>query len=464
MNRIPQQFGQNLLAWGVVSLALTCSACVTNPQMARSNSSENGALQAIYKETVGGANPKAARKSRPSNSPLPNPATSVGDDRQAYRDPALQQIGYTDETLPPCPQGPVLNAQPGPISTQCPPGGYCPDRFTGCPPEPRWPAAGPNPFGPGMMACDVCNLPSHEKFPDEYLCDGGDRDLPVHYSSQARLSLDTEDTVLEYTDRTGVERMKASNRVCIYAPRFASVRTVSRPQEEHSTNEVAGLDQLATTRGIHTKLTIANEVQRDMMGGVVVRSRVSGLESESTFATTAQLRAPSINEKLLNVYQALTFVRLGRMDESERARLSGGIQAAALWTREQFPIISAKTDMAIEGHFEQAAGALTIVEEKEESENLRIVKLADKQTALPGDVIQFTIRYDNLGGREVHYVRIVDNLTPRLQYVEDSATSDRAGRLVLQDNGEGSQILIWEMDEPLKGKSGGVVTFNARVR
>jgi len=52
------------------------------------------------------------------------------------------------------------------------------------------------------------------------------------------------------------------------------------------------------------------------------------------------------------------------------------------------------------------------------------VKLADKQIAKPGDIVTFTIRYDNIGDREVHDVVIIDNLTPRLEYIEDSAECD----------------------------------------
>ena len=95
---------------------------------------------------------------------------------------------------------------------------------------------------------------------------------------------------------------------------------------------------------------------------------------------------------------------------------------------------------------------------------LRIVKLADKKTALPGDVITFTIRYDNLGDRELHHIRIIDNLTPRLEYVDDSATSNRAGKLVVEDNEEGSLVLKFELSQPLPGHTGGVVTFKVKVR
>jgi uncharacterized repeat protein (TIGR01451 family) len=95
---------------------------------------------------------------------------------------------------------------------------------------------------------------------------------------------------------------------------------------------------------------------------------------------------------------------------------------------------------------------------------LRIVKLADRDVALPGEIVTFTIRFDNLGDRPVTKVVIVDNLTPRLEYVDDSATLDRDGRLITEDNGEGSLILRWELDEPLPGRTGGVATFQARVR
>jgi len=95
---------------------------------------------------------------------------------------------------------------------------------------------------------------------------------------------------------------------------------------------------------------------------------------------------------------------------------------------------------------------------------LRIIKLADRSAAQPGDVIAFTIRFDNIGDREVQDVVIIDSLTDRLEYIDDSATCDRKGTLYTEDNGEGSLILRWELDEPLAARSGGVVTFQARVR
>lgn len=460
MISLSKNWNRNGLGKSVVFLAFACSACTSISPASRTTQVDGRPVHAIYQESV--ANQQKAGRNVRAQDAAPMPSESHAAAPPAVRrDPALQQIAYTE-----APAYGSLSPQPN-QGQWCPP--LCPPYQLQpygppCPPEVRLPAAGPNPMAPGMLACDVCNLPSIEKYPDEYLCDGGDRDQPVHYDAFSRIGLDTEDTVLEFTDRSGKQNTKPSNRVCVYAPRFASVRTVSIPHSGQGTSEVGGVQHMASTHGMHARLKPSNEVKREMVGGVAVRSRASGLEMEMAFDSVAQLRRPSAEEKVVNLHQSLAFVQFGQIDDTESAMLKLSLQNAMLWTRDQYPVISSKTDSAMEGHFEQSVATITAIEEKDEAENLRIVKLADKKTAASGDEIQFTIRYDNLGGREVHHIRIVDNLTPRLVYVDDSATSDRAGRLILQDNGEGSNVLVWEIDEPLPGKSGGVVTFKARVR
>ena len=51
---------------------------------------------------------------------------------------------------------------------------------------------------------------------------------------------------------------------------------------------------------------------------------------------------------------------------------------------------------------------------------LRLIKLASERDAILGDVVEFTLRYDNIGVEPIGNVTIVDNLTTRLEYVEDS--------------------------------------------
>lgn len=356
---------------------------------------------------------------------------------------SIQQVGHTQVSDPNCP----------PFITQCPP-------------EPRWMAPSANPFAPGMVGCQCETAVLPEKFPDEYLCDGGDRNLPVHYGAFTREGLDTEDTVAEYTDHTGKERIRPSNRVCVYAPRLSTVRTISRPYEDMKLDEVARTGGSVGTDQMHTRLKPAHNVKNQMSSRVQVRSRASGLESEQLQGNVSNVRSLIIHEKLLNVYQDLSFVQFGKLQSTDAARLNYGIQASLIWSREQYPVISAKTDMAMTGTYEAHAATIVGIDDKKSDEpgKLRLVKLADKQTAQSGEIVEFTIRYDNQGPNTVHHVRIVDNLTPRLAYVDDSATSDREGRLVVQDNGEGSLVLVWELTNPLPPKTGGVVSFKARIR
>ena len=90
--------------------------------------------------------------------------------------------------------------------------------------------------------------------------------------------------------------------------------------------------------------------------------------------------------------------------------------------------------------------------------------MADRQTALPGEIVTFRIEYENIGDLPLSEINIVDNLTPRLGYVPDSGISSRAAILGVTDNGEGSVILSWKLNDALPGKTRGFVTFKARVR
>ena len=139
------------------------------------------------------------------------------------------------------------------------------------------------------------------------------------------------------------------------------------------------------------------------------------------------------------------------------------VQNAVVWTRVQTPVIVAKDDAVqiVEARFkvEELAGT-----DPKGPGNLRITKLADLKIAAQDDEITFTIRYQNQGDSPVTEVTIVDNLTPRLEYIEGSQTNSLPSQFETLDNGEGSKILRWELDEPLPGRTTGTITFRARVR
>lgn len=306
--------------------------------------------------------------------------------------------------------------------------------------------------------------PAH-LYPDEYLFDGGDRAKPIHFDDFRRLGLDTEDTIAEYTDHTGKRKFEHSNRVAVYAPRFAAVRTIDQPEQDVSGHRASSMLLGEKSGGIDGRRIPAHHKGRNVADGVRMRSRGSSLDTERKDASargTVAIASHGLNARAV---ENLAIIRSGRFDRTQEAVLAMGIQAAAKWTRRQSPMIMATNQQQSEVSASFNPSAYIGREDmRKTTGKLRIVKVADKQTAEPGETITFTIRYDNTGDRELHHIRILDNLTPRLEYVKDSADSERAGRLVVEENQEGSLVLKFELADPLPGHTGGVVKFQAKVR
>ena len=363
----------------------------------------------------------------------------------------------------------IESAQPGHVSVSSP----VPSQLAALQPAAfSHPTVCPPPYAP-MIQPPVGALPAPvlpegnpvHLYPDEYLFDGGDRDKPVHYDEFRRLGLDTEDTVAEYTDHLGKRKVKPTNRVAVYAPRFAAVRTVSQSADGTNARQVSGLQEQARVAGVRSRAGTANHKGRNVPDGVRVRVRGSGIDADRRDVTLAKRTAPATHRANRRPLENLTLLRTGTFDRTQEAVLAMGIQAAAAWTKKTYPVIVGSRRDATEVSARSEQHFMTGVDDSHKTKGeLRIVKVADKETAQPGDVVTFTIRYDNVGDRALHHIRIVDNLSPRLEYVHDSADSDRKGKLVVEDNAEGSLVLKFELTEPLKGHTGGVVKFKAKVR
>lgn len=335
---------------------------------------------------------------------------------------------------------------PGEPRTQlsCPPGASCPPMLPAMP-------QGPGAFPP-------------ESSDDEYICDGGDRHLPVRYDSFQRLGLDLEDTVAEFPDETGKVQVRASNRVCVYAPRFGSVRSMTAPNEDFVFTRAAGTHEKTTVAGYDHRMVLDERVQRDALHGLDMRSRASGLgQLQIDESLASDVRADQ-HEILLNVFEDYTAFKEGRFDRIDTAALALARDTAFEWSQQQAP--------TIQGHYRGGqmvearvyAQEYVGVEDRSTPGDLQITKIVDKKVALPGDEITFTVRFDNVGDREILEVRVIDNLSPRLQYVPGSVQSNLAGELDIQPNGSGGEVLTLNFAEPLAGKAGGWFSFRCKVR
>ena len=96
---------------------------------------------------------------------------------------------------------------------------------------------------------------------------------------------------------------------------------------------------------------------------------------------------------------------------------------------------------------------------------MRIVKLANKQHALPGEKVSFAIRIENVGDSAVNNVVLTDNLTTRLEYVPDSQTVEGSEADFRTVPNEGSSLkLEWTLTEELKVGESVTIQFECLVR
>ncbi|MCA9110896.1 MAG: isopeptide-forming domain-containing fimbrial protein [Planctomycetaceae bacterium] len=317
---------------------------------------------------------------------------------------------------------------------------------------------------PGAPACEV-EVPGYEPdyYPDEYICDGGDRGIKVYHNEFGRQGLETEDTVAEFTDDLGHRRIRPSCRTCIYAPQFAAVRSASLPEVSLAVDRAAGAHDRRGTIGLHSRLTPETGLQNEQPIGVDSRSRASGMELLLSQKELDQIERLARHIKLINAFEDRLFLQRGQLDRTEEAYLAQEVQFAATWTRDLNPVIVASDAGGQEVIANFSVEEYVGIEDKSCPGDLRIIKLVDKPTAVPGDIVTFTLHYENIGDRSLYRINIVDNLTPRLEFIDGTTDSDREGDFTVDPNGEGSVIVTFELKDPLPGHTGGTLTFQCRV-
>lgn len=308
--------------------------------------------------------------------------------------------------------------------------------------------------------------PLAEVYTDEYLFDGGDRHHTAGIHADIHSGVETEDTLAGWVSPDGTRRTRPSNRVAIYAPRFGSLRTLSGLSADTRVEKAAGARESVAVGSVDTHRGPQQHVADVALQGIETRRRADGVinleppvESVGTDRPMQSLKADKLQQSR-NTTAAQSFERrLAFVIAQQR-------QNAAVWTRNEFPVIYASTDSLSEVKAVFKVQETIGLDDLNEAGTLHLVKMADRDAAVQGDVIRFTIRYENTGDLDLDEVRVVDNLTPRLEYVTGSAVFDEnhPGSVEETPNGEGSSMLTFRLNQPLPGHSAGTITFKVRVR
>jgi hypothetical protein len=164
-------------------------------------------------------------------------------------------------------------------------------------------------FTPAESRLPIIEFP--EPHPDEYICDGGDRGYPIHFHSAAIQGLETEDTFALYRDDTGELNLRATNKVCIYAPRFGAVRTFSGPYADVGVGHLAKAQQNRRGLGLHTPQGVTAHARNTPPVGIRMRSRLSGMENNEAPQDLLQLAASNSHTRWQSALQQTRFLQRG---------------------------------------------------------------------------------------------------------------------------------------------------------
>jgi uncharacterized repeat protein (TIGR01451 family) len=299
---------------------------------------------------------------------------------------------------------------------------------------------------------------------DEYLCDGGDFITPAGVTQDRKIvGLEPEDAVSHYDTADGRILVTPSNRVCIYAPRFAAVRRVvevvaheqpvfvNATLEEQSPAKARGaLPPIAARQ----RKSLAVDLGQRPANLFRQREQAGGLEN---------LQAAADVYSSLMPYANLTIIRTGEVSAAEKVRLERSMQAAVTLTGVQAPQVLFDVKMAQAEIGVRQPGVIYATSGPTHPK-LRLVKLASSGEALPGEEIEFTLRFDNIGDQVIGNVTIADNLTTRFEYVPGTAKSSVNADFITESNEVGSLVLRWEIKDPVKPGAGGILRFKVKVR
>jgi uncharacterized repeat protein (TIGR01451 family) len=276
-------------------------------------------------------------------------------------------------------------------------------------------------------------------------------------------NLDPEDTVAHYDTLDGQVRVIESNRICIYAPRFAAIRKVTAPFENESRWHVAEADlrdRASTERAAASSLDVTQRLaaQRHLLvqPPQTLRDRRPAPELVNDEALAEFV-------KDLAVHEDFRVIRWGIHKQSEKPFLAEFTEAAIVWSHDSAVQVLLDRQEAI-AQVTVEGVETTYQLDRPGTPKLRIIKTASRADALPGEVIEFAIRFDNVGHQVIGNVTIMDSLTTRLEYIPGSAQCSRPAQFFSQTNESDSLVLRWELETPLEPGDGGIIRFRCRVR
>ncbi len=314
-------------------------------------------------------------------------------------------------------------------------------------------------------ACNCIAGPSESyRNAQEYIFDGGDQQpLVVIKKDWSADGVDPTDTVIYYETLAGSVCVRPTNRVPIYAPRFGAIRQVS------------GLTlstHAAGTQRILAPVRVERFDETDPTGTVVLPVAPHGEQQVGLVDAFQENYAGTPMDQVLPLYrmsearvpfELVDPIRTGKITIQEVTAVKEFIQNAQTWVIPEALAVEVLGQPALQLRDTKAVQDVYVYELPDKC-SMRIFKTASHTIANSGDIISFTIRFDNSSVKPLGNAVIIDNLSPRLDYIEGSQQCSVRVRFSAEPNDVGSMVLRWEIEEPIAPSDGGAISFDCRVR
>ena len=300
---------------------------------------------------------------------------------------------------------------------------------------------------------------------DEYIVSGGDaKGQVVAREDWSVENLEAEDSVAHFDTIDGRILTEPTNRVFLYSPRFGAVRQIVGPIEG---------DQ---REGIQIANTNEGAIQGDQIEGVDVRSnevrplganhslQPHGAETTVGIVMSTGLQGVMEGDAQIRLGAMLTSDTVDDLSAEDASLMLDGAVAAQGWSGEQGVAVSTDLVNAFSNAYVEGAAIVYQIKDDTKTSKLRVIKIANKDAAKPGEFVEFTLRFENIGDEPIGNVTILDDLSSRLRYVDGTAQSSVEADFFADLNEKGSLILRWEVAKPLYPKEFGVMRFICKVQ
>jgi uncharacterized repeat protein (TIGR01451 family) len=278
------------------------------------------------------------------------------------------------------------------------------------------------------------------------------------------MGLEMEDTVAHYDTLDGRTIVEPSNEVYLYSPRFGAVRQVVGLVANEERERAGGV-HVPTRLQTPTTLQFVGNAKQNIQTNDQIGARPPlAMRTKQGRDIISTVIHPRGFQDAFKPYENLAIIRQGMFEEAEMPFLARGANAAIAWSHTQaVQVILDHKAAAAEVKYDKTMSVYTVAEPPGHP-RLRVVKVASTPFAEPGDEVDFTIRFDNVGDEMIGNVTIIDSLHTRLEYVSGSAQCSVDAEFSTQPNEGDSVVLRCEVTHPLEAGKGGILRFRCRVR